>query len=161
MKRITSISFIFLLPFFLSGCLSTEPSYDYLNDVTTKPLKLLTDTSKIHLDAAAILRADIRRDVLELTTHYGGGCKEHEFELYWDGLFMESNPVQVKLQLSHNSNNDICRALITENIYFDISLLKSSYSAGYHTSQGEIIVHIYEPGKIKTTRQTVRYKFSR
>lgn len=161
MKKKITQSVLFLLLFFISGCLTTQPNYDFPNDVPIKPLKLLTGSDDLHFDAAAIVRADIRRDVIELTAQYSGGCEEHIFELYWDGLFMESNPVQVNLQLSHNSNNDVCRALITEIVYFDLSLLKASYSAGYQTSQGEIIIHIFEPDSIKTTRQTVRYSFNR
>lgn len=157
-KIIQSVLFISL---FISGCLTTEPTYDLPDDVPIKPLKLLTGSDDLHFDAATIVRADMRRDVIELTNRYGGGCEEHIFDLYWDGLFMESNPVQVNLQLSHNSNNDVCRALITEKVFFDLSLLKTSYSAGYQTSQGEIIIHIYEPDSIKTARQTVIYSFNR
>lgn len=154
---------ILLLTFtaLINGCLFTNPSDSSDEGGETKPLRIKTSASEIYYDPAAVVKFDITRNVLELTTRYGGGCEVHDFELYWDGLFMESYPVQVNLQLSHNSHNDMCRALITDNLYFDLTLLKTAYSSGYQAAQGEIIIHIYEPERTNTKRHTVRYTFNR
>ncbi len=66
----------------------------------------------------------IREDKLLIRVSYGGGCRLHLFQLNWDGQIMESNPFQVDLELSHNNNEDMCRALITEDLQFDLSTLQ-------------------------------------
>lgn len=145
----------------INGCLFTNPSDSADEDREINPLRIKTSATEIYYDPAAVVKSDITRNILELTMRYGGGCEVHDFELYWDGLFMESYPVQVNLQLSHNSHNDVCRALITDSIYFDLTLLKTAYSSGYQTAEGEIIIHIYEPDRTNTKRHTVRYTFKR
>ena len=70
------------------------------------------------IDSAAIEGGN-----LVLNVSYGGGCEEHEFELAWDGLVLESLPAQVSLQLYHNSNNDFCEAFLSETLVFDLSEL--------------------------------------
>lgn len=74
-------------------------------------------------------------DTLELTVNYGGGCKAHEFALYWDGSFLESAPPQVRLTLSHNANGDLCEALPSETLRFDLRSLSSSWPS-------EIVVRV-------------------
>lgn len=144
----------------LSGCIVSNSSDSNDDSGWAKKINIKTDNSELYFDPAIVVDAAIAKDVLHIITRYGGGCKEHDFELYWNGLFMESNPVQVNLQLSHHSNNDMCRALITENLYFDLALLKTRYSSGYQTSQGEIIIHIYEPDTTDTRRHTIHYTFN-
>ena len=61
-------------------------------------------------------------DCLKLTLQYGGGCKEHQFDLAL--ILPESNTPPFSpptFELRHNANNDLCKALITKEYSFDIS----------------------------------------
>ena len=58
---------------------------------------------------------------LLVTLSYSGGCETHSWELCWDGSIAESYPMQVWLELGHDSANDYCEAYITETLRFDVS----------------------------------------
>ena len=79
---------------------------------------------------------------LALTVQYGGGCREHDFTLCWDGRFMESFPIQVRLVLHHDANDDMCRALPTEVRTFDLKVLEKGYKQAYRDDSGRIILRI-------------------
>lgn len=85
----------------------------------------------------------ISGDQLTLHVGYSGGCDTHSFSLCWpDESFMESSPVQVNLEIHHESNGDGCEAYLEEDISLDLSPLKAAYEAGYGTSTGTIVVHV-------------------
>lgn len=66
---------------------------------------------------------DIRIDskFLILNVEYGGGCKEHEFKLRWDGSSRESNPPIVLFALYHDGKGDGCKAIVQKELRFDVS----------------------------------------
>jgi len=68
----------------------------------------------------------INGDCLDLAVHYGGGCKEHEFQLteFPSLSASPSGPLAV-LVLSHNANNDMCEAWIGDYTSFDLSGLQN------------------------------------
>lgn len=72
-------------------------------------------------DWCAVSAAVLQGDKIVLECSYSGGCRDHEFQLSWDGSVMKSIPGQIVLELSHNANNDSCKALLTEMIQFDLS----------------------------------------
>lgn len=80
------------------------------------------------IDPFNILSTEINGDVLKISVEYGGGCKEHEFKMNWTGAWMKSKPPKVNLWLEHQSNEDNCRALIRENLSFDLKSIQSSSS---------------------------------
>jgi len=86
---------------------------------------------------------DIRliKNHLEFNISYGGGCEEHEFQLY-STSFMESYPVQVNILLSHEDNDDPCDMWITETLIFNIFPLKESWQKSYNNNSGIIIMNI-------------------
>ena len=84
----------------------------------------------------------IEGDLLQLTVSYSGGCEEHVFELIGTKNFMESEPVQVNIRLSHNANNDPCDALITEELIFNLSPLKEAWQDAYQQESGTIIINL-------------------
>lgn len=86
--------------------------------------------------------AAITGDSLVVSVEYGGGCEDHFFTLCWpDGSFMESAPVQVNLELFHEGE-DPCDAWLTEEVTVSLTPLKLAYQDAYHTSAGEIVIHI-------------------
>lgn len=95
----------------------------------------------------------VDKDILKVEVTYGGGCKDHEFVLIGSNVFMESDPVQTKVVLSHNANNDLCEKLILEELEFDLSPLKHTYQQSYSDASAEIIIHF------EGVEETISYQF--
>jgi len=87
-------------------------------------------------------QAEFDEDTLNIEVSYGGGCKEHGFCLIAWSYFLESNPVQTRLILSHNANEDYCEAWITSKLSFDMTPLKQEYYNQDGTISDSIIVRI-------------------
>ncbi len=113
--------------------------------------------SSASLDPASITRAAVRGDELVLEVTYGGGCAEHDFAVYVHPGFMESLPVQVRAQLTHDAHGDNCRALLGKELRFDLRPLKEVYQRAYSAS-GTVIVQLQAPGKASSTTP-VTYSF--
>ena len=71
------------------------------------------------VDEYVLNTAAITGDTLSVSVSFSGGCKEHHFTLVTNGMFLESDPVQLKLSLAHDANNDPCEAFPTEEHQFD------------------------------------------
>lgn len=93
-------------------------------------------------DPVTISEAVIRNDSLQLSVSFGGGCRDHTFLLLSDGAWMESYPVQVRVQLSHNANGDNCKALLNRVLRFDLTPLKVAYNASYQSTTGTMHLNI-------------------
>ena len=91
----------------------------------------------------------IENDTLTLTVSYSGGCEVHDFTLVTDGGFMESDPVQLVVTLTHDANDDPCEAYPTERYVFDLQPIRTLYQEAYGTDEGSIILllrHLGDPG---------------
>ncbi|MCO4769832.1 MAG: hypothetical protein KDA24_07350 [Deltaproteobacteria bacterium] len=110
------------------------------DDDTTGPLpvEICNNTSS---NAFVVDAWSINGDELEATVSYGGGCAVHDFHACWDGLFLESWPVQVNLVLEDWGPPDPCLAYITETHTFDLSPLQTAWLQSY-MAPGEIIVNV-------------------
>jgi len=93
---------------------------------------------------------DIKSDSLILTVQYGGGCGPTSFELITDGLFMESDPVQLNIFLSF-TDEDPCEMLVTRDLCFDLTNLVNHYKDSYQTDDGTIILKIRDFNSITYT----------
>ena len=75
---------------------------------------------------------EIDGDVVNLYVHYSGGCDVHDFELIMTpAAFLESNPVQANLYLSHESHDDPCRAWLGGVLSFDLRPVAHQYELAY------------------------------
>ena len=64
--------------------------------------------------------------ILKLNVSYNGGCKKHQFLLVEKKNFQRSkNIYEVHLQLLHNSNQDNCKKIVTEVLFFNLLPLKT------------------------------------
>ena len=82
-------------------------------------------------DAYQIQAAGVVGDYMDITLSYGGGCRTHDVKaLAWGG-WMESDPVQVRLFLSHEDFQDPCDAWITRDFRFGLTPLKRAYQEDY------------------------------
>lgn len=84
----------------------------------------------------------IEGDTLTLTVEYGGGCRVHRFALLVDPIFRESDPVQMSARLAHDADGDLCRALLREDLRFDLGPVRRHYQAAYGPGPGEIVIFV-------------------
>lgn len=96
-------------------------------------------TDNYQLDSATITV-----DTLTLTLSYGGGCETHQFTLVASNVFMESEPVQLAVSLSHNANNDSCERWVMETYHFDLTPIKIMYQKVYQEDAGSVVLRLEE-----------------
>jgi hypothetical protein len=87
--------------------------------------------------------ASIDGDTLHVSVAYGGGCEAHEWSLCWpDQSFMESDPVQVGLEIWHGGPDDMCDAYLSEELEFDLAPLKQAWKDSYGDGPGIILIGV-------------------
>ena len=74
-------------------------------------------------DPFTFISAEINGDCMEITVEYGGGCGEVDFQLFGQEEVAQSLPPQRLILLSLD-DNDLCKALIKETIFFDLTNLR-------------------------------------
>lgn len=72
-------------------------------------------------------------DSLRVTVQYGGGFRDHAFQLVSGGAATKSLPRQQPITLEHQGNGDPGRALITQDKAFDLRPFRDP-------SQGRIVL---------------------
>ncbi len=79
-------------------------------------------------DPYRVQASEIIGNTLSVDLEYGGGCRGHLFALVdrLPGAFAESEPPRPVIALRHDSNDDLCRALIFETRTFDLTPLALS-----------------------------------
>ncbi|MGB1015447.1 MAG: hypothetical protein ACPG4T_15025, partial [Nannocystaceae bacterium] len=63
-------------------------------------------------DPMFVVDAVIAGDTLSVDLEASGGCAEHIYGGCWDSVFDESDPVQTGVNLSHDSMDDDCDAIV-------------------------------------------------
>ena len=156
MKLTDAIGFVLSLTiFFVMGCQQVQNQVTGKADDTgvsvssddVEPDSIKTGTvviadavEKWGVDEYVLNSATIIDDKLELNVSYGGGCEKHQFTLISTGVFLESFPVQLRVSLAHNANNDSCKAWLTDDYHFDLNAIKILYQAAYQQEAGTIIL---------------------
>jgi hypothetical protein len=124
----------------------------------TPSVLLAAEAPGARMDRADILGAELAGDLLRIQVQHAGGCASHDFALLHTGVFVETLPVQTYLQLAHDAHGDVCRALITRTLTFDLSPLKQAYLNAYG-GPGTIVIHLRAPGGGDSRAEPVRYVF--
>jgi hypothetical protein len=83
--------------------------------------------SSLVADPFSILNVKIENDCLKITLSYSGGCEIHEFIMAYNEL-PHFGIYSGTLTLSHNAHGDMCEALITKTISYDLSPLQKDES---------------------------------
>lgn len=101
-------------------------------------------------DPINLLNVKMEHDCLLLTLQYGGGCKEHQVDLALILPEKITHPLlSPTFEIRHNSNNDVCKALITKDYSFDISGIReegkhsTNFILAVKNSSGTIISNSY------------------
>jgi hypothetical protein len=108
------------------------------------------------LDPAAIVAAELQGDLLRLDVQYGGGCARHRFQVHLQDGFLESDPVQARLQLSHDAGGDMCRALVGETLQFDLAPLRRAFEHAFPGAR-DLTLLVHEPGSATPVQPPLRY----
>jgi hypothetical protein len=121
------------------ACEGGECTWDYADASAGLPDCRADAGAGTTFDAVAV-----SGDELVLDVSYGGGCGAHAFTLCWpEPTFMESSPVQVDLEVFHDSGGDDCDAWISEEVRLDLTPLKDAWVDAYRATTGEITVHVH------------------
>lgn len=116
MRNLTWLAIITIL----AACPLTQP--EDFSDCRT------SDGDPITIEAGAT----ITNGVLSVPVAHGGGCGDHEYAICWpDQTFMESAPVQVALEIWHDSGGDTCEAWLSSTLNFDLGPLEAVHSDTY------------------------------
>ncbi len=140
--------FIFLSSLLVVSCKNQETALNSQKEPKSVPTDTLSsDYYKVRVlqDETANLNAETDRFQLVkmeekngwllLEVNYSGGCRDHEFTLIHQGAYKESMPPQLDVLLAHNSNEDHCRAFITQKLAIPLKELK------YSENDGELILN--------------------
>ncbi len=159
MKLKNSIGFtLVILIFFAMGCEKALNEIVTKSDDATSPASAIDgetgkkpgsesvvisgSTEKFGADRYVLNGARITDDTLTINVSYGGGCETHQLTLIASDSFLESFPVQLRMTLAHDANNDLCRAWLTEDYHFDLTPIKTMYQKAYRQAAGTIILRL-------------------
>ncbi len=54
-----------------------------------------------------------------MVVRYSGGCEDHQFSVYWDGVATKSLPPQMVVNVYHDDRGDTCEAYLSDTVRFD------------------------------------------
>jgi hypothetical protein len=75
-------------------------------------------------DPFTIDNAVVDGDNLVLYVSYSGGCKTHVFEAFASDVYMKSMPPKIGVFIAHENNEDLCKAVVSDTLTFDLSTIK-------------------------------------
>ena len=94
-----------------------EPIVDTPTPSAILPIVVVTEDLPSHMDSFGFMVDEetgqsvwVEGNTLFVNVGYSGGCQEHEFTMYWNGLWAESAPPQTGVRLIHDANDDFCEA---------------------------------------------------
>jgi hypothetical protein len=94
------------------------------------------------MDTAQITAIDLEKNTLNIQVVFQGGCQEHIFTLHAETAFLQSNPPQGLLYLSHDSEGDSCTENMERLLSFDLAPLNQERN---DPSERPLLLRIYEP----------------
>jgi hypothetical protein len=120
---------------------------------TSKPLRVTA--SPAPKDDIAITSLEVQGDTLVAGVMHSGGCKQHTYDLLWNGSFQKSaaGSSHVELVLAHEANGDACEALLNRTASFDLSPLKRQWQEHYQFEHGTVEL------RLAGSQVTARYAF--
>lgn len=135
-----------------NSCKNKQNSSKIVNDSRTAQAEKSSDqtetTSKVIVqpeylhevkNTYRIKTYSIDGDILTIVVAYKNGCNDH-FELYSNGMFLKSLPMQVNVFLKHNRGGEPCENAMEKTLKYDISALKAE-------GQAKVIVNLNGPDK--------------
>jgi hypothetical protein len=116
------------------------------------------DPWKIATDPIDVKRAVIVGDALTLDVQYSGGCAEHDFALCYDNIRSSRgvDPIQAVLTLTHQANGDVCEALLSKTLTFDLTPIADAYKSYFNAAGGVALTQYgyYSFGELTCEQRT-------
>jgi len=75
-------------------------------------------------DRLSIGYIEVLGDYLAVDVSYSGGCEEHNIDLVTNGKFTATYPPEIELAIKHNANQDYCRSIVDEKLYFNLEPIR-------------------------------------
>lgn len=124
-----------------------EANFGIANDPLGIPPVILFegDPARLKQDSYGLLHAGLSGTVLTLQVGFSGCSGDHPLALYQVGGFMESNPVQAQLILSHDSRGEMCDAYFTRMLSYDLRPIQEAYRKAYG-QPGVVLLNLKLPG---------------
>lgn len=95
-----------------------------------EPITFTNDLyENIETDYYSVDSIFIDNNCLNIWVNYSGGCGDSEFKLLYNNKIMKSMPPQTNLML-HFTDNDNCRALVQQKLYYDLSFFEEYANNG-------------------------------
>jgi hypothetical protein len=88
-----------------------------------RSIHLVPSLPATRLPTYHLRNVELLNDVLVLSVAYTGGCAEHDFELLASSASVPDASPSVELALLHDPRGDACKALMEEELHFDLSPL--------------------------------------
>ena len=92
-------------------------------------------------DSLVINGVSIDGDTMTVDVAYSGCGPGHPLGGCWDGVFLESFPVQVNIDVAHDDLMEACDAFPSDSFELDLTPLRESYQAGYEET-GTIMINL-------------------
>lgn len=108
---------------------------------TGPEIAIVTDCEPFEGDSFELVSATIDSGAIDATVAFGGGCAEHTFRVCWDGSFMESFPVQVRLVLQHDGHHDPCDAYPSQHLRIPLGPIGDAYTESYGAGDATVRVN--------------------
>lgn len=101
-------------------------------------------------DTFEVNKSEVIDDALIIEFAVSGGCGSHDFTMYADEVFQESNPVQLANVIYYTAN-DSCDNQVTIEKEFDLLPIKEIYQRSYPDATGEQSVNLGDFGLYRFT----------
>ena len=80
---------------------------------------ILSSPPTAESDPFALESARAEGTTVTAVVRYGGGCEDHQFRVYWDGIATKSIPPQMVVNVYHDDQGDTCEAYLIDMVSFD------------------------------------------
>jgi hypothetical protein len=98
--------------------------------IDPKPIKAILGDNKQTSLPTTIKAVTLNANVLKIEIEYTGGCKTHQFNLVGSQMISKSLPPIRAINLIHTDDNEECKQLINDTLYFDLKDLAYKQEAG-------------------------------
>jgi len=109
-------------------------------------MRQLSGLEGFRTDGVEVMGARADGDFLVLDVRYAGGCTVHDLDaVAWTG-WMESNPVQLGVAVTHDAHGETCEALVTRTLTFDLAPVRYAYAAAYPSGPATVLLRVAAGG---------------
>ncbi len=99
---------------------------------TSENISITASVGRIEQASDFVTITDVRLkgNKMQIDVNYGGGCKNHHFQVIGSPLISKSLPPKRAIQLVHDANGDNCKMIIMKTLELDLKELAFKQEAG-------------------------------